>query len=165
VADADNLLDGLVTFEKSIHAADVSFTMGRVWTAGGTPAENDMVLEQALSGVGQRTTATSWDRERAYLIQWPAGQNSIGRPVTLKKWYHTCGPILSSHTVNAGWLQNTVAFTPTERAAIATACNVLFERTPNGHTATLCARSGRDATGPAEAHAYLEHHQLGDQWR
>ena len=31
--------------------------------------------------------------------------------------------------------------------------------------ATLTSQTGRTMTGEPQCHAYLEHHQLGDQWR
>jgi hypothetical protein len=34
-----------------------------------------------------------------------------------------------------------------------------------GNTYNLISRTGRATTGTATCHRFLEHHQLGDQWR
>src|SRR5215213_3988028 len=90
-AAAQSLSDEVVTKEKAFHATSVSFVYARVWSSGGSPSANEMIYEGVLTGTGSTTPNTSMDKERAFLLQWPAGVDSKGRPVKLRKWFHTCG--------------------------------------------------------------------------
>lgn len=161
---AIDFIDEVVTKEKAIHSTLVSFVLGRIWSSGGSPADNEMIAEKTLSGTGSTATSTANDLERAVLIQWPAGFDSKGRPVKLKKWYHSHGSI-GGVTLSNAILQNFTGFTAANRAAIEAAVSPLTRIV----TATwgLKAESGRERTGSGDpiAHKYYEHHQLGDQWR
>lgn len=165
-ADAEDLLDELVAFEKSIHSTAVTFVHGRVWSSGGTQAQNVLIFQKALSGAGSALlSGTPIDKERAFLIQWRAGVDSRGRPVSLKKWFHTCGLFGTVNAVNTAIAENTAGFTQAQRdqiAGLADGCTRLGTLEEWG----LIADSGRQRDGgPPTAHKYLEHHQLGDQWR
>lgn len=161
--EANDRIDELVTIEKTYHSTDVTFLLGRCWTSGGSVASNQMISERTLSGAGSTTPNANLDRERAVLIQWPAGFDSRGHPVKLKKWYHTCGAF-GSVAFGATLLANTTAFTAGNRTTMAgLADGVRLIGTANEYA--LSSAAGRLTTGAAEAHAYLEHHQLGDQWR
>jgi hypothetical protein len=167
-ADALTLLDEVVAFEKTIHAADVEFTYGRVWHQTLLALTTEMIGQKPLSGVGSATANTNMDRERAYLIRWRAGSDSRGNPVYLRKWYHTCGNFGTAFTaVLAGHLQNTDGLTIAQRNAIATKCQEVYNIGGTPGPWDLCAKSGRGASlgNTPQAHQYLEHHQLGDQWR
>jgi hypothetical protein len=103
------------------------------------------------------------DRERAILFRWPAGFDTRGKPVYLRKWFHACGNI-GGVTMTAGHLQNTLAFSTADKNTLKNLATP-FDEIGAGEVWDLCSASGRVATAPPEAHAYLEHHQLGDAWR
>lgn len=163
-SEAINLIDEVVAFEKTIHSTAVSFILGRCWRSGGTQAENVMIAEKTLSGTGATTPLTALDYERAVLLQWPAGLDSLGRPVKLRKWYHTCGQIAGVVFSNAQLVQ-TIGLTTTQRDNIADAVHAITRI--GTEVWGLIADSGRERTGDGEpvTHKYLEHHQFGDQWR
>lgn len=163
------LIDEVVTGEKVFHSSAVSFIRASCWSSGGSQAANQMIAQKLLTGVGSSSTSTAMDAERAVLIQWPAGLDSLGRPVRLKKWYHCFGAFGSVIMTNT-LLQNATAFSAGERTTMA---NLADANTRLGSPEVwgLVAESGRQRTGgilsadPPIAHKYLEHHQLGDMWR
>ena len=159
---ADTIIDELVTKEKAFHDTSTTFVRGRCWSAGGSPSSNNMISQKSLSGLGALAPNTTIDAERAYLIYWPAGLDSRGKAVYLRKWYHSGGQIGGVTLLNT-ILTNATGFTTANRTAIASACDPVRTVGPGGYD--LCAESGRPNAGPAIAHKYLEHHQLGDQWR
>lgn len=167
VSDADALIDALVTFEKPIHGTNVTFVRGRCWTQGGSPGTNNMISQKTLSGTGARSSVTSFDKERAFLFRLRAGNDSRGNPVYLRKWFHACGSLYAGQTVQSAWLDQTSAFGTTEENAM----NLIIDPVKNisaaGRTWSLCSKSGRnfDSGQGFKSHKYLEHHQLGDQWR
>jgi hypothetical protein len=164
LGDAQALKNDLVTFEKTIHSTAVSFVYYRIWSAGGNQAQNQMIDQGDLTGVGALGNDPSLDRERAFLFRWPAGTDIRGHPVYLRKWYHTCGwP--GSVASSSGIMGNTSGLTTTQRNAFAATINAVRVLTGTTQTFSLVAPSGRETEGDAECHRYLEHHQLGDQWR
>lgn len=164
-AEIDAILQEIIDHEKTWHSTDVTFVEAKLWSAGGSPAENDMLRVKALSGTGFNLTNTSWDRERVVLIRWPAGKDRRGNPVFLRKYYHTCGALLDGTSVSAGVLQNTAALSDSQRTASASQANALRMVGPVADTWSLCSKTGRLTLGDAECHRFLEHHQLGDEWR
>jgi hypothetical protein len=164
---AEALIDALVTFEKSIHSSVVTFTHGRCWTAGGSPSTNNMITEKTLTGTGTGGAAVaSMDRERAFLLQWEAGNDSRGHKVRLKKWYHTCAAWPGTTGISATQLQNTSGFTTADRNVIALKGQDITDLTAGGVVYRLSSKTARTAqVVQPTAHKYLEHHQLGDQWR
>lgn len=158
------IIDDIVTKEKLWHSTDVTFKYAQLWTAGGTRAENDMKVQRTLSGTGSGTPYQYMDRERAILIRWPAGKDRLGRPVYFRKYYHICGN-WQSIGWSAGHMQNTLAIDDTSRNTIATAANGLKVTGGTVDTYTLCGPTGRSITGDAQCHKWVEHHQLGDEWR
>jgi len=166
LVDLENLLDQIVAFEKTIHATDVNFLRARLWSTGtGSQATNQMLVDKDLTGTGSGTNSLTLDRERAILIRWPAGTNSRGRPVYLRKWYHVCGTF-TGFAISNGVLQQTAMIDGASRTTIENKADDIqtleLSATP---VAELCAQSGRETTGQGQAHPYLEHRQLGDQWR
>lgn len=162
-AEAINRINELVTFEKSCHANGITYNRGRCWSAGGTVEQNVMIADIFLSGTGALSQSTTMDKERAILCQWPAGLDSRGRQVYLRKWWHACAnfggvSITTNHLVQA------TGFSSGERTTIANkADEITYIGTASEYE--LCAASGRNITGNVAAHPYLEHRQLGDQWR
>lgn len=167
IAQADAFIDNLTALEKTFHSTDVTFVRGRCWTETGNKATNEMISQKNLSGVGARTASTSLDKERAFLFRLRAGVDSRGNPVYLRKWYHACGVFVASATIGAGVLQNTSGFTAGERSAQVAAMNAIGNANGSPELPVLVAKSGRAPSGGAtwDAHQFLEHHQLGDQWR
>lgn len=159
-----NLIEQVADLERALHSTDVSFVKGRMWSSGGTKEQNEMIVEIPLTGTGNTTGNASQDRERAVLVMWKAGKDSRGKAVYLRKWYHSCGSI-AGVSFTAGHLQNTTKLSDTNRAEIATAVDGLT-RIGNLNEWGLIAASGRERDGdPPTCHPYLEHHQLGDEWR
>lgn len=162
-APSAEIVSEIVAMERKMHATFVRFLLGQVWSAGGSPTQNRMLYEETLTGTGDQASVSGLDVERAYLIRWPAGFDSRGKPVYLRKWYHSGGAangISPSTAVQA----NVSPFTDAQRATIASHVNSV-RQAPDIGVWDLCAASGRLTTGPAEAHRFLEHRQLGDKWR
>lgn len=159
-----DLIDENVVTEKLLHTADVTFKRAAVWSSGGTIAQNQMLFQKALSGLGSKQVDVNFDRERAVLIQWPAGVDSRGKPVYLRKWYHSGGAIDGVAAFSSAVKQNTAEIPSADRVSIAAAVDAV---TQIGivEAWNLCAESGRVPTGPPVCHRFLEHHQLGDMWR
>lgn len=166
-----NLIDQVVVEEKKFHSSLVSFVKGRCWSSGGTKEENQMIAEKVLTGTGSSAIHASLDPERAFLVQWPAGLDTRGRKVYLRKWYHSCGAF-GTVTLASNILDQTGALSTANRNAIAAYADVLSRIGIGGSEDWgLVAESGRERDGgilsadPPVAHPWLEHHQLGDQWR
>lgn len=168
-AAAEALIDEIVVNEKLFHSTSVTFVRASCWSSGGTVSQNQMIAQKLLTGTGSTTPGTAMDAERAVLIQWPAGLDSLGRPVTLKKWYHCFGNFGSVVMAN-NLLTNATAFTQAQRDTMAALADA-NSRLGSPEVWGLVAESGRQRTGgilsadPPHAHKYLEHHQLGDMWR
>lgn len=166
-AQALALIDALVVQEKTFHGSNVTFTFGRCWSGGGSPSANNMIAQKTLSGNGSVTVIATMDRERAFLFRWKAGLDSRGHQVYLRKWYHTSGPFPGTNSTNTtNTLGNTTGFATADRDAMALNASGVGTQSAGGGGWELCAKSGRTKTvALPEAHKYLEHHQLGDQWR
>lgn len=165
-AGANNLIDALVTIEKTFHASVVTFVRGRCWSQVGSPAGNNMISQKNLSGTGGMGTQVGLDRERAWLFRLRAGSDSRGNPVYLRKYFHACGQFLSTSVGNPQ-LENSAGFTQTERDNQVAKMNGIGQLNLAGGPWDLCSKTGRMATAGAtwQAHQFLEHHQLGDMWR
>jgi hypothetical protein len=161
---ADSIASAITTIEKTFHSSSVAFVRYKVWSAGGSIADNQMISQGTLTGFGAAGNITNFDKERAVLVQWPAGVDSRNHPVTLKKWYHCCG-MFGAVTFGAGQLDNTTSISSGNRTAIQGYVDDLTELVVNASAMQLMAASGREPEGGPIAHKYLEHHQLGDMWR
>lgn len=160
----ENLLDIIVAEEKEMFAGVVSFVRGRVWNTGsGSQAGNQMRIDKALAGVGAALEHAVMDRERAFLFRWPAGTDSRGKPVYLRKWYHLCSQF--GGAVADDVLANRAAIPLNIRQNLEAQVAQFRSPTAGGFNFDLVAQSGRVTTGGVECHRYLEHRQLGDQWR
>lgn len=164
-ADLTTLLDNIVVHEKAMHASTVTFVRGRVWTAGGSESANQMRVDKPLSGTGSLADGTQLDRERAVLIRWRAGSDSRGRPVYLRKWYHSCASTVGGVAITNAQLSNTGGLTAGAKSAAVTQADNVVSETVGGTVFTMCGPSGRAITGSTECHNFIEHHQLGDMWR
>jgi hypothetical protein len=165
-ADATNLIDELVVKEKQIHATNVTFVRGRLWTQTGDQSTNNMIAQKNLSGTGSLTPTGNMDKERAYLFQLRAGVDNRGNPVKLRKWFHAGGAI-GGVALDQTKLENTAGFTVANRDAIRAALPAIGACGSGATAGVLCAKSGRLPTAGEvwQPHQFLEHHQLGDMWR
>lgn len=163
-SQAAQLAANVAAAEKVFHATDVNFVRYHVWLDTGSPGTSSMLSQGPLSGTGATTPNTSMDRERAVLVRWPAGTDSRGRPVYLRKWYHCCGSF-GGITFAASILQQTASFSGSQKTSIESAAASLETVSDGTDAKTLAAPPGRTRAGGAQAHPYLEHHQLGDMWR
>jgi hypothetical protein len=166
VATADSIIDLIVTREKSYHSTAVTFVRGKIWNQTGDKATTEMISQKNLSGTGARSLLSGMDKERAFLFRLRAGVDSRGNPVYLRKWFHACGEFRSGGS-SGGQLDNTTGFSQAERDAQVAQMNAIGDVDSTGWTGKLCSKSGRFPTAGQtwSAHKYLEHRQLGDQWR
>ena len=166
-AAANSMIDNLTTLEKTFHSTNVAFTKGRCWSQEGSPAANNMIAQKNLSGSGARATNTAHDPERAFLFRLRAGVDSRGNPVYLRKWYHAYGDFVSGQVVGNAQLTQQSSWSQPQRDAQVAAMNAIGDANGSGGAPKICSKSGRLPTVGAlwSAHAWLEHHQLGDQWR
>jgi hypothetical protein len=165
--EADAMIDQLVAIEKAFHSTSVSYVRARCWSQGGSPGTNDMILQKNLAGTGSTTADNTMDRERAFLASIRAGVDSRGKPVYLRKWYHSCGTGPGSVAASTTIIAQTTGFTTTQRNAVGNAVSNISPIGTGGEVWTICAKSGREpsASFAWQGHSFLEHHQLGDQWR
>lgn len=167
VSEANSLIDALKSIEVAFHSTGVTFLRGRVWSQVGLAPLNNMISQKTLTGTGSTTLQTSMDKERAFLFRLRAGNDSRGNPVYFRKWYHSCGSGPGNNPPTTANLENTASLSNGTMSAMETAVNTIKSITAGGKTYTLQAKSGRnfDAGANFQSHKYLEHHQLGDQWR
>lgn len=159
------IVDEIEAKERDLHSNDVNFLRARVWTAGGTEAQNQMIHQENLTGVGVQSANGTMDRERAVLVRWPAGVDILGRPVYLRKFYHSCGNCAGQNVGSTGILQNTTPLNLAQRDAIASSVDGITEVGVASDSWRLCSPRGRHAQAGPQVHRWLEHHQLGDMWR
>lgn len=166
VTAGEAIIDQVADREKTFHSTAVTFVRGRLWSQTGSPGGNNMIAQKNLSGTGARSLV-SYDKERAFLFRLRAGVDSRGNPVYLRKWFHACGQFVAAQSISSGVLENTSGFSSAERTAQVNAMNSIGAISAGGHNGVLCAKSGRLPTAGEvwNAHQFLEHHQLGDQWR
>jgi hypothetical protein len=166
-AGAQAIVDTLIALERTFHSTAVQFTHSRVWSAGGSPADNNMINEATLSTAGQAGSDTTLDRERAILYQVEAGFDSRGHRVYLRKWYHICGTFPgATAATGSGQKANTNAIATADRVVISNVIDDILTVAGEGGPWSLCAKSGRGFSSASPGcHKYLEHRQMGDMWR
>jgi len=164
-AQGTQLAQNVKGVEAPLHSVDVSFLRYSVWLDTGAPSTSEMLVQGQLSGTGQGSANTNMDRERAVLVRWRAGSDIRGRPVYLRKFWHSCGTF-GGVGFTAANLQQTAALDSTQRAAIEQAALAVQTVSDGADSKVLTGPPpARIRTGGAESHKYLEHHQLGDMWR
>lgn len=86
-ANFSNLIDEIVAAERPIHGSRVAFVRGRLWSAGGTPAQNETLVLKDLTGVGSGGAGAVLFGEAAAVVEWECARKDIkGRKVYLKKF-------------------------------------------------------------------------------
>src|SRR5215204_349550 len=163
--DLNLLVDEVVAKEKAMFATAVTFVQARLWSQIGTPAENEMLIDKALTGTGALIPGAYHDRERAFLVRWRAGVDTKGRPVYLRKWWHLLANTIGAAGITQAMLEQTAELAAGTRSALETFADSVANFTTAGSQVRLVAKSGRQITGGTQAHRYLEHRQLGDEWR
>jgi hypothetical protein len=166
-SQAAGLIDELVTKEKSIHSAAVTFVRGRCWSQIGDKTQNEMLDQHDLSGTGSTAQDNAVDRERAFLFRLRAGNDSRGNPVYFRKWYHSLGAFGAVASPTGSIVSQTTGFTQGQRDALVAALPAIGSIGSGATLGTLCSKNGRLSTAGANwsAHEFYEHHQLGDMWR
>jgi hypothetical protein len=163
-AQAATLINEVVNIERALHSQDVRFIQGRLWSSGGTREQNQMITTIPLAVEGSQGTTADFDRERAVLVQWPAGKDTRGKKVYLRKWFH-CSGACNGVTFAASVKSNLTRIPVADRTVIANQASNLA-RIGTSAEWGMIAPSGRERDGGDPiTHPYLEHHQLGDKWR
>ncbi len=91
---------GLRSFINAVHAAEipihgssVSFKQARVWTAGGTKAQNVTLILMDLTGQGSALGAKCF-KETAVQVSWETARLTIlGRKIYLRKYIRCCNVV------------------------------------------------------------------------
>lgn len=161
----EEMIDTLVAAEKKFHSTAVTYRTARLWSSGGTIQENETLFIKDLTGTGTGSLYPGFDRERAILIQWDCGRNILGRKVYLRKWFHSCGDPLGIQVGTQGVLENTSQISQVSRDALVTLAQGLQAFAAGGVEWELCSPRGVVYKSQPVAYPYLEHHQLGDNWR
>jgi len=147
-ANAGACIDALVTFEKPVHASSVTYKTGRLWTTGGTPAQNETILIKDLSGSGSLSGSVVLYRECAVVVQSYTGRNSTtGKRIFLRKFIHAC--ILPTGATS-GMGDGSTALDATRKAPFLTYGDQIQEVVPAaGQLMVLEAPSGADLSPSA----------------
>lgn len=86
---AGQLVTAVKTLELPVFANLVTFKSARVWSAGGTAAQNDTILLQDMTGTGSGTASQSINRELTVVVNLGTGRKtSTGRKIYLRKYIH-----------------------------------------------------------------------------
>lgn len=139
---ATDLVDQIAAAEKLCHGNLVTFEDGRVWSVGGTPAQNETVVIRDLSGTGSMTVSTGMWKESTVVARCDTNRNtSTGRRIYLRKYYHSCG--LTSGSTNH--YDGSGALTTTQTGPMKTCLETLREvsLTPGPINVQLCAPGGQ----------------------
>ena len=149
-SNAGACIDAIVTFEKPVHASSVQFKTGRLWTTGGTPAQNETLLIKDLSGAGTLSTGQTMYAECAVVCQSYTGRNSTtGKRIFLRKFIHSRGlPVGATTAMMAG----EAVLDSTRKAPYLTYADQIQEVVPAaGQLMTLEAPSGANLSPSAPA--------------
>lgn len=160
----NNVMDDIIGAEREIHSNEVTFVVARTWGPTDGPASASVTrVIRDLSGVGTHTPDPNFPRENAFLVSWPLGRyGSRNRPQFLRKWVHSMtAPGLAPATANNGGVAITTfpSRLPTYITDVTEADNGVGDVLP------LCSASGKVPIGPGVAYRFLEHRELGNQWR
>src|SRR5688500_3563315 len=135
------LIDSVVALERAQHATSVSFVRARLWSQIGTPSQNQMLIDRVLTGLGSGSASGSIDKERAFLIRFKAGQDSKGRDVYLRKWFHLDVGALATNSITPGQIAQTSALNSTQKGALETFGNNLKSVPRTGGTWDLVSKN------------------------
>ena len=161
VALASDLVDQIAAAEKLCHSSSVTFEDGRVWSSGGTPAQNETIVIRDLSGTGTPAYTGGMLGEACVVVRCDTNRNtSTGRRIYLRKYYHTNG--LASSAV--GMYAGITALTATQKGPPQTCLETVRELTlaPGSVLVTLCAPGGQQVSDsrPVTVKDYLHTRQF-----
>lgn len=162
--DWNGLVDEIVGIERPLHGTGVTFVRARVWSSGGSRAENTMLLQKDLTGTGSQAQNSSLDPERCILARWRVGVDVRGLPVYLRKWFHPCGNPMGV-MAGATQLAQTAKIATGDLALIQGQVEQLRELGTVELWNLSNSNGSRIANTQAEIHPWWEHHQFGDMWR
>jgi hypothetical protein len=138
-------VDQIAAAEKLAHSTKVTFEDGRVWSAGGTPSQNETIVIRDLSGTGSAAANNNYYVESTYVVRCDTNRNTeTGRRIYLRKYYHT----LQMTSATSGMLTGENAITSTQNALVKTCVESLRELTlsPGSILVTLCAPGGQQVS-------------------
>jgi hypothetical protein len=86
-ANYKRVCDALVAAERLVHNSEVFFRGARIWSSGGTIAQNVTLGMFDYSGPGAMGSTSPLHAETAVLVQWECSRtNILGRKVYLSKY-------------------------------------------------------------------------------
>ena len=157
--DREAFIRALADAERPVHSIEVFYIEGRMWSTGGTTQENQTLAIVDLEGSGAATDTQNMDREACFVVQWRTSRPSITqRPVTLKKWLHSCSGLGSGPDVLSGRAQ----IAASTRDLLTTYGNAVRERSFAGlgpYPLVSSSNSGRQA-GETFVLPWIEHHEF-----
>ncbi len=84
------LADAVIDAERNIHNSEVKFVQARLWSAGGTIAENETLLIKDYTDLGVSGSTTPLHAETAVMVEWECDRKDArGRKVYLRKYLRT----------------------------------------------------------------------------
>lgn len=160
IATAQNLVAALLAHEKANHASIVKFTKSRVWTTGGTPAENVTIYISDLADFGTLGEDPGMHAQACYEVQWKTDRPSAtGKPVYLRKYLRSFATYASTGLTAGVYAGSTPLPTPIKTALQAYADKLNPLVTSSGNY-DLIAPSGRKVTARATMPTYMSLHEL-----
>lgn len=157
------LVTGVVNAEKPVHASNVSFKKGRVYTTSGLngitdPGNMYYVTDLTAVGTGVNSGSGAMYRECAVLVKWPLPRKvgllgSLGRQRSLKKWIHPGAGL--SLTTNE--IEGTAALSSTAKAPFVTYASAVQVPVSGSQ---IVSPDGTLPNAAAQIHNYLEHRQF-----
>jgi hypothetical protein len=90
---SQQVADAVVDKEKGLMAGNVNFKRVQVWgPTDGTKAQNQMLLQQNLTGSGSAAASTVTAKELTAVVSWDTGRlNTRGAKIYLRKYLHLGG--------------------------------------------------------------------------
>lgn len=112
VEQFEALGDKVVAAEREVHAPGVTFKLIRVWSAGGTKEQNQMVLIKDIDLNGTMSAPVTVAAELAVLVSFEcARRNRLGRKVYLRKYIrpqglpvNQAGAVIQREAINSAGL-------------------------------------------------------------
>jgi hypothetical protein len=87
---AQELADAVVAKERTVYGRNVNFSKVQAWgPADGTKAQNQMLVQQVLTGTGEVNGFYDTAKELTAVLSWDTGRvNSRGGKIFLRKYMH-----------------------------------------------------------------------------
>lgn len=159
----DDVIAAVVAAEKAVMGGNITFRTARTWgdvLAG--PVESVTRVLKDLTGSGSQPSDPSIFPEMAVLVTWELVRADVrGRKKYLRKWIH---PGRSAGFNTNGSSEATVATRDAFRVAYADKVTVVAGNA-GAQVYELCSPRGEVPLKAPVVYRYMEHRQLGDQWR